>query len=403
MKKIILMDTHIGGHHLMYLRFISKTLLEFGHQVMVFCPNPDQVANWIAAECPEHLHRLKALPGQEPKPVRLPILGQVPQPFNVLARWHYAATIAQASTAILQGSPDLFLFNWLDSQLSAYVPHLLIDQIFPYPWAGLCFQPRLPFNPSWTKRMGRFNYHQVLSAQHCRGVGVLDEGIAAMLQPQIRSPVIAFPDFTDESTPDSNFDVVQQLRQQAQGRKIVGLFGSLNKRKGLLTLLECALRSESESWFFAFVGQLSTYTMLSEEKARVQAIVSAAPSNCFFHFELIPDEPQFNALVEASDVLFAAYEKFPYSSNILTKAAIFNKSVIASEGFCMGERVKQFHMGVAIAEGSVHECIGALQALCNPPLSAFLEPMPRPNFAGYRHHYSIDRLRVALQEVLSNV
>jgi glycosyltransferase involved in cell wall biosynthesis len=401
MKTVALIDTHLRGHHLMYLRFISKTLLEMGHKVIGFYPKPDQLASWISAECPEQIHRFKALPIQEPPLARLPILGRLPQPFNVRARWQHAATIAKIAAEIGK-PPDLFFFNWLDDQLSSYLPHQLIDQIFPYPWTGICFKPRLPLQSFVPERKGLFDYHEICNADQCCGVNVLDEKITEILQQRIRNPVITFPDFTDESVPDPDFWVVQKLQQQAQGRKIIGLLGALNKRKGLLTLLETALQPGAENWFFAFVGQLSTYTMLPEEQERLQAIVASAPPNCFFHFELIPDEPQFNALVAACDVLFAAYEGFPYSSNILTKAAVFSKPVIASEGFCMGDRVKQFQLGLTITEGNIDDCIAALRNLCNFSSSDYSFKF-KPDFAGYRQRHSITQVRTAFQEILVNV
>jgi glycosyltransferase involved in cell wall biosynthesis len=400
MSKIALIDTHIGGHHLMYLQFISKTLLELGHQAIVFCPDSDQITDWISIHCPKQIHQFKALPIQAPAPVRLPLLGRLPQPFNVLARWQQVAGVAKEATAALGNPPDLVLFNWLDSYLSAYIPHQWVDHTFPYAWAGLCFKPQLSIDRALAQRKGLFNYHEVCNADRCRGVGVLDAGMAIGLQPQIRNPVVTFPDFTDESAPDREFAVVQTLQQQAKGRPVIGLLGSLNKRKGLLTLLEAALRSPSKDWFFVFVGQLSTYTMSPAEIDRLNAIVASAPSNCLFHLERIPDEPQFNALVETCDVLFAAYENFPYSSNLLTKAAVFSKPVIASQGGCMGEQVKQFQLGVTIAEGNVDQCVAALQQLCDYSSAdlAF-----NPDFAGYRQQNSIAQLRTALQELLVNV
>jgi glycosyltransferase involved in cell wall biosynthesis len=403
MKTIFLMDTYVGGHHLMYLRCIGKTLLELGYQVIIFYPEPHQVADWLNVQCPNQFHKCKTLPIQEPAVARLPLLGRLPQPFNVLARWQRAATVAKTAASALGKPPDLVLFNWLDSYLSAYIPRQIVSQIFPYAWAGLCFQPQLPFGVSSPRREGKFNYHEVLNADRCRAVGVLDANMAIALQQQIRCPVVTFPDFTDQSTPDRAFAVAQAIRQQAQGRPIVGLLGSLNKRKGLLTLMEAAISDQSKNWFFAFVGQLSTYTMSPAESDRVQAIVASAPSNCFFHLERIPDEPQFNALVETCDVLFAAYENFPYSSNLLTKAAVFNKPVIASQGVCMGERVEQFQLGVAIAEGNVEQCIAAVQQLCDYTRTSTDSPTFTPDFAGYRQQHSIAQLRVALQEVLAHV
>ena len=399
MKTIVLLDIHKGGHHLMYLRIMSKTLLEMGYQVIAFCLEPESLWDWVAADSPQLTQHFKVLSLQEPKPVKIPVVGRLPQPFTVLARWFHARQLVDQVKAEIGRSPDLVFFNWIDSYLSAYLPSSLINQVFPYPWAGLCFQPQLPLNPSMQPHRGLVNFHAAFSFRYCRGVGVLDEGMATQLRQQTSNSVIVFPDVTDESAPDLNFPLAQKLKAQANKRKIIGLIGSLNRRKGLLTLLEAALRSPSENWLFAFVGQLSTYTMSAAEIDRVQAIVASAPSNCLFHLERIPDEPQFNALVEACDVLFAAYENFPYSSNLLTKAAVFSKPVIVSQGGCMGEQVKQFQLGVAIAEGNVDQCIAALQQ-CD---QSSADLTFNPDFAGYRQQNSIDQLRTALQELLANV
>jgi glycosyltransferase involved in cell wall biosynthesis len=394
MKTIAILETHMGGHHLMYLRVISKTLLGLGHQVIVYYPQVTSIADWLAAECPELLHRFQAISIPELQPTQIPVLGKLPQPLNVLARWQSAAAIAQTAHLAFGKTPDLFFFSWLDDLLSAYLPHLLIDQVFPYPWAGICFQPRLPFQTG-DQQSGWFDEHEVLNAKYCCGCGVLDNDMMSQLQQRVRHPVTLFPDFTDESPPDLNFPWAEQLKQLAQGRKIIALVGSLNRRKGLLTLVDAALQLHSEPYFFAFIGELSIYTLSLEDQARIKAIASAPPSNCFFRLERIPEEPQFNALVSASDVLFAAYENFPYSSNILTKAAVFQKPVIVSDRFCMGKRVQQYQMGRAIDEGSIEHCITAIREICQIPLS--------PNFAGYHQCHSIAQLQSALQEMLSHV
>ena len=382
----------------MYLRIMSKTLLEMGYRVIAFCVEPEPLWNWVEAHSPRLLQQFKVLSLQEPQPVQIPIVGRLPQPFMVLKRWHHAAQVIHQAKVEIGRSPDLVFFNWLDSYLSAYLPTGLIDQVFPHAWAGLCFQPQLPFNASIQPYRGLVNYHAAFNSHYCRGIGVLDEGMAVQLRQQTRTPLIVFPDVTDESAPDLSFPLVEQLKAQANGRKIVGLIGSLNKRKGLLTLIEAAQRSTSENWFYAFVGKLSTYTLSSEELQFIQTTIQTAPSNCLFHLETIPDEPQFNAVVNTCDVLFAAYEKFPYSSNILTKAAVFEKPVIASEAFCMGDRVRQFHLGVCIPEGNVEACVEALRQ-CD----RILLPSYKPDFAGYRQQHSVAQVRPAFEEILANV
>jgi hypothetical protein len=101
-----------------------------------------------------------------------------------------------------------------------------------------------------------------------------------------------------------------------------------------------------------------------------------------FYFERIPDEPQFNDLVNTCDILFAAYENFLYSSNILTKAAVFKKLLIASNGCCIGRRVRQFQLGLTIEEGNVTQCNEAINALCRE--LELDSNLLNPDFEGYK-------------------
>jgi glycosyltransferase involved in cell wall biosynthesis len=398
MKTIVLIDIHQDGHHLMYLQIFSKILLDLGHQVLVFCPTPDALKHWIAGTCPETYPLFQSIGIEAPPPVSLPIVGRLPQVFNVLVRWQQAASLIRQATSNLGKKPDLVCFNWIDSYLSHYLPAALVDVIFPYPWFGLCFQPKL-WSSSLKSQQTLVNYHQALNARHCRSAGVLDETQRQLLQKQILTPVLTFPDVTDASEPDFSAPVVQQLRARAKGRKIIALLGSLNKRKGLLTLLEVAQRSQAQPWLFAFIGQLSTYTLSLDQITQIQAIASTNPDNCFFHFQHIPNEAQFNALVSECHILFVAYEKFPYSSNLLTKSALFCKPVIASDEGCMGERVRQFQLGLTIPSGNAGKCFEAIQKLCADNLDG--QTASQSGFKRYQQEHSTLRLQAVIQHMLT--
>jgi glycosyltransferase involved in cell wall biosynthesis len=229
---------------------------------------------------------------------------------------------------------------------------------------------------------------------------VLDEGIADRLQGKIAKPVIAFPDFTDESAPDINFEIAQKIRAKAAGRKIVGLLGSLDKRKGTLTLLEVS-QQVSDRWFFVFAGRLAEPAFTAAELAKIGEIVKANPENCFFHLTRIPTEAQFNAIIQICDLLYAAYENFFPSVNVLIKAAIFEKPVIASKNYCMGERVEKFNLGYGIEGGSVSQCVSILEQLHEELSTGHLSI--QPDFEGYRHLHSIDQLSSAFQKILEFV
>ena len=120
-----------------------------------------------------------------------------------------------------------------------------------------------------------------------------------------------------------------------------------------------------------------------------------APPNCFFHLERIPGEAQFNSVVRACDVLFAAYWDFPSSSNLLSKAAVFGKPILVSEGHCMARRVAEYGLGVAIPQRDAAACIDALRQL-------FDGVPPRARYGHYRERHSMDRLAHALDRVVAS-
>ena len=401
MKTIALFDSYRGGHHLTYLRIFSQTLLNLGYQVMAFYPDYKDIREWVIRHCPAEYQNFHSFKIRNEDPPKYPIIGRLPQPLATLERWQYAAQIIQQSSAQIQALPDLVFFNWIDSYFSYYLTHHLVDRVFPYNWSGLYFQPGdLRYEQHVIPLLGiPLSHYGVVNSRHCRGLAILDETLTHNLQAKVKNPVIAFPDITDESSPDFGYSLVRDIQEKAQGRKIVGLIGSLNKRKGLLTLLESAEKVKDENLFFVFAGNYSQYGMSEEEKQKVQYWLDSAPENCFFHFQYIPDEPQFNALIVSCNILFAAYENFPYSSNILTKAAVFKKPVIVSEGFCMGKRVEKYKLGITIPEGNVAKCIEALRYL-ESELDANSSQF-QPDFENYHKVHSLESLKTALKVLLT--
>lgn len=417
MKTVALVDTNHGrGHHLTYMRFFSKTLLEMGYRVMSFYPQPDEIQSWIQENCSEEVEHFHAFEMQEYQWRELPLVGHLPklfpkwnrwpQPILILGRWQKTAAMIQEAAHQIGHEPDLVFLNWLDNYLSYYLSGSMIDRVFPYSWSGLYFRPA-------TYRFGQrylpilkkpLSHLSVANADHCQAITLLDEYEAEKLQADVdNTPIIAFPDFTDTTPPDLTYSLAADIKAKAGQRTIVGLFGSLSKRKGLLTLLQAAQQCNPDEFFFVFAGSLSKQmfhqdyeTRLNDDYDQVQKLVESSPANCLFHLEFIPGEPQFNALVQSCDVIFSAYENFPYSSNALVKAATFRKMVIASEGYCMGKRVQHFHMGTTIPEGDVDACVQALEDL----KQQLAQPDTPPDFEGYCQRHSLQQLASSFENLI---
>ena len=397
MKTIALIDDNWGGHHPTYFKYFTKTLLDLNYQVLTFCPCPEDVSEWFKHDYLSIRTNLNTFKINSPQPgyFRVPRFNQL---FFVLHRWQLAAKAIHFSFLTTGILPDLVFFTWLDSYLSPYLTHYLIDCFFPYYWSGLCFQPHTFYIKPKKFSLARyrpFNNQAILRSPRCKAFGILDERECAKLHTILpNKDIIPFPDFTEETLPSRETELVRKLRYEAHGRKVIGLLGSMEKRKGLLTLLNIAQIVKEKDWFFVFVGRLAISTFTGKQLEYIKSIIKSNPKNCFFHFERIPEESEFNAVINECDLLFAAYENFKHSSNLLTKSAIFKKPIIVSKGFCMAKRVESFSLGTTVLEGDVNAMIEAIHSLLCQKETSFY------GYENYKNRHSIRKLKDAFEFIV---
>ena len=407
-QTIFILDHDWNGHHATYFKIFTKILIELGYHVIAICPCPEELKEWTHLNCPSQIDALQIFPFQQFKSdfsisLNKPGLRRLHQPVSALTSWFQAASNIERISSEVGISPNLVFFPWLDSYLGYYLIPQVIDLIFPYKWTGLYFQPRhlrrkkkMPFLPSHP-----FPPHGLLRSKNCQSVNILDEGVVKKLQAVIKDkPFFVFPDFTDETLPDRGFPMLERIQDQAKGKKIIGLFGSLEKRKGLLKFLEIIQTAIKEDWFFVCVGKLDTKSFTSQDLNAIDKIVSLNPENSFICFERIPDESKFNALVDICDILFTIYD-YPHSSNILTKAAVFEKLVISSNEFCMAERVEKFQLGVTVQKDDTAKSIEGL--ICLILRQDLNGNQLQPNFEGYRKAHSNARIYEYFETILKSL
>ena len=231
-----------------------------------------------------------------------------------------------------------------------------------------------------------------LRSKNCVGTGILNEYSAKDLK-AFQDNILLFPDFADLSAPATTYPLLQELKEKAQGRKVVSLLGSINFRKGIKLLLESIPLLPEEDYFFLIAGKSS---LTAQQENDLQTFEKSR-SNCLFSLEKIPDESCFNALIAESDLIFAAYKQFTGSSNLLTKAAAFRKPVIVSRGFCMGQRVEQYGTGQTTGEDNAGECSAAIRSLCSEAKT------PLHAFDRYAHEHTVEKLITCFNQISKHI
>jgi glycosyltransferase involved in cell wall biosynthesis len=249
----------------------------------------------------------------------------------------------------------------VDDYLSESLSPSLIDRIFPFPWTGILIFPRALLAARAADAAA--SPPPMLRASRCLGLQVLDEGLIPFAEATYRIPFQHFPDVTNVTLAgDTQSPEGAEIVRRARSRLVTGLFGTLDRRKGILFLLEIIRKADPTKYFFAICGD-AVGSPTPEFLAFLATLAREQHENVIFRRGRIPDGPPFNSLLVSSDVVFACYEDFPYSSNILTKAAAFRRPVLVSTKGLLAERVNRFHLGLAVTFGDADAAVSALAEL----------------------------------------
>lgn len=400
-KTIALYDPFISGHHLSYLLLYAQALSDLGYNIWIFNSKTESVKESVRISIKKTYNSIRYHnilvhpPNKNPGSV-------LKTAIYTLRLWNQAGRDVYSAVKKFGNSPDLVYFLWLDSYLSEYLFPVFLDVVFPYKWAGLYFHPgRIGIEKRNQIKSNNYKVKEAgLISKNCQFLSLLDEGILPDFQRILpQKSVVCFPDVTYNALPEKTDSLVVLVKKKAKGRKIIGLLGSLQKRKGTLMLLKIAEMSRKKNLFFLFAGRLVEDEYTTEE---LQMINNAKnEDNCMVITKFIPDERDINGLFQICDVIFAAYHTFFHSSNLLAKAAVFGKPVIVSDGYCMAERVRKYHLGYVIHEGNVDECASAIHRLTASDKTETEKLLN--GLKHYRDDYSMVSLKSSLRDILSKI
>lgn len=226
----------------------------------------------------------------------------------------------------------------------------------PTPWAALCITPGAEPVEA---------YYQLSDFQ---GTCFLDEGVCAQYKKALPSQHFEYmPDIAEVELPARRTALTTQLLAQAAGRKIVFMGGSIGKQKNLAIWFELVRRVDPTRWYFVQIGRLNHNNLTPSDQRALAAIEAEHPANLMIYPAYLPDEREFNEVISVVDVIFAVYRDFKRSSNMLSKAAYFEKPILVSEAYLMGERVKRYKIGCAVKEDDVESVRQGLAGLETTP------------------------------------
>lgn len=365
-KKIALVEPNLSGHHAVYLEHFLQCLRRKGCDVTVYS---------LRSMNDPSRRIISYLKGW-----RLP-KNPIIKKFVVGINWGIVAINWLLLRKQLSRGTDLVFFCCLDDYMNELMPKGLFEILFPYDFSGLLLTPRQ------TTKMFLFDRRNILRSRYCKSVAVLDEFCRDYLMPY-QPNIVYFPDFSDESEPNVNYDLALKVRERAQGRKIVSLLGAIDLRKGIVNFIKVSMLADQTKYYFLIAGKSF---LTGRELAILDNFVSRP--NCLYWGQRIPTEADFNQLVAISDVVYAAYVNFTQSSNMFSKCALFGKPLIVSRGYYMEEVMNKYHLGYAIPQDSPSDCVKAISDCLDHPVDP-------ENWRRYLDHHSGRQLDRAFSEIL---
>jgi hypothetical protein len=280
--------------------------------------------------------------------------------------------------------PDFVLNMYMDLYKTDVASWKSTENLLSVPWAGIRFVPRdRPSEAYYANRS-------------LVGMCLLDETLCEQYQATMPTKLFKYlPDITDSSLPIGKSSIVSKIQAKAAGRHIVFMGGAIGRTKNLANWYELISRADLNKWYFVQIGKINHADLTFEDQEALRAILNHPLKNLYIRDEYLADEKIFNQVIATADIIFAVYKDFTISSNMLGKAAAFNKPIIVAEGKLMAHRVERYKIGCAVPENDTSKMLVALETMIKEA------PNLHSGFESYRRDFSIEKLKTQLLALIA--
>ncbi|HPF44632.1 MAG TPA: glycosyltransferase [Syntrophomonadaceae bacterium] len=382
------------GHYETQMYLFLSILLPKNCRLMVLCAEPEKVKEWAADILPNLQNKLFT--------AHYSLIDDHGwEKLKAGQAWPYLSETLHKAEAASGWNIDMVFINSLDIIIYGNWRGWLFWREFDYPWAGLYVTPAFRLKRNSRKGIKRFIQLQIFRrVRNGQAIAILDEGTKLQMQAFFKDrKVFVFPDVTDERLPSPLPEKFNQIKEKAGGRTIIGMVGLLQKRKGWLNFLRAIPAMNPEECFFLTAGYLHRPDYTREEQLEIDRLMASLEgANCHFELGYIDDPAEVNAYITLCDVVYLCYENFYYSSGIMTKASSLKKLMLVTKGYCMGERVEKYGLGLTVKEGDLDEIIAALTTLSEAETRE--EMMRKAQFDRFMLFHNVRVLDTALSEIL---
>jgi hypothetical protein len=331
-----------GGHHLEYKALLEKAFTELGHEVFHFSNNNEKIRK-ITQLASVDIRKSNYISKTYAKFVKHRI-SQWQVHWEAIKNWRLLSDHIH-NLQKESNRPDLLFFECLDALLGQYLTNRDIERKFTIPFSGILFSPTdTRLIPKSIFSRGLFDPYHILKGRLCQSIGVLMEESVPMLSSLIQKPVIELPDIV--SVPESIQDnsLGESIRNRANGRFIIGIWGALQTRKGTSDFLKMCLNLPSEQFFFAMGGKISHESWPANDEQIFKQSASGNIENLAIFDRWLSDDDLLSGMASC-DLIFAAYPGWKFTSGIIGKSAALKIPLLVNDGFIMDKRVRDFNIG----------------------------------------------------------
>jgi hypothetical protein len=368
-KTVAYIDFSIQGHRKHLMCSLIKATIREGAQAVCIINDPEPIKEWLLVHAPENLHQVIFVKYSRTSPKRLGVDKHLDDVYCALQYWRQYNAILKKAEKDQGIKIDAVVFDSIDEYLARWLPVFIQKMVFNYRWAGFYIHPRYLRKPEFarirTQKVRINDVDYLFTSNKCIGLGVFDNGIVDALQFRLDKSVTLIPDISDISESVSACPYLSDIINNAGGRIIIGMIG-ISSYSGAVDMAKLAMQSDPEKYFYVFVGHYyeSSYRHMSDtDRALIKKFRECPPANCFWKEGYLKDESEYNAVFKTFHILYMVYPEHFSSSNRLTKAAYFNKLVLASENYCVGENVVQYQLGEVAQPGNIQKQLEKLEIL----------------------------------------